>query len=98
MDSVDYIERKVEKEMLREIQRGKSILLLGPRQTGKTTLLNRLSKDLFVTFLLPGVRQKYEREPESFVREVLALLESKKKLLIVLDEIQKVPQIFDSIQ
>ena len=98
MDSMDYIERVIEKEMLREIQRGKSILLLGPRQTGKTTLLNRLSKDLFVTFLLPGVRQKYEREPESFVREVLALLESKKKLLIVLDEIQKVPQIFDSIQ
>lgn len=34
-----YISRLIDKNIEQALRRGKSILLLGPRQTGKTTLI-----------------------------------------------------------
>lgn len=38
------IKRLLEKSILDKLYKGKAILLMGPRQTGKTTLLNALFK------------------------------------------------------
>jgi len=82
------------------LNRGKSVLLLGPRQTGKSTLIKKFTFDLVLSFLLPATRQRYEKEPDLLQGEVEALATGKKKgkVFVCLDEVQKVPAIMDVVQ
>ena len=97
---MNYIERRQEIELNAALDRGKSVLLLGARQTGKTTLLNRLQADLVVSFLRPDVRQRYEEAPAALVREIDEVRKRTKSRLplVLLDEIQKVPKMMDVVQ
>jgi uncharacterized protein len=72
MESMEYVPRALEPELRRQLGRRKSVLLLGPRQTGKTTLLARFPADLRVTFDLPDVRLRYERAPGQLLGEIAA--------------------------
>jgi uncharacterized protein len=72
------LSRAIEPVLNRHLARGKSILLLGARQTGKTTLLSRLEPDLSLSLVEPRERQRYEKDPSLFGAEVRAL--GKKKL------------------
>lgn len=93
------IERKITTRILSALKREKSILLLGPRQTGKTTLLRELPSDLTLSLILSRVRLRYEKDPGILVDEVKPLLEAKgSKPLIIIDEVQKVPELMDNIQ
>lgn len=49
----DMLARSLEEKLTRILKRGKSVLLLGPRQTGKTTLINQYKADLEITLLTP---------------------------------------------
>lgn len=100
IECMDYIERKQESEIRGALARGKSVLLLGARQTGKTTLLNRVRADLTISFLRPDVRQLYEESPAMLVREIDEFRKETKSRppLVLLDEIQKVPMIMDVVQ
>jgi uncharacterized protein len=80
------------------IQRGQNILLLGPRQTGKSTLIRQFPADLFLNFLLPSERLRFEKAPELLLREIAALPERDTRPLIILDEVQKVPSLMDVVQ
>ena len=83
----------------KNLDRGKSILLLGPRQVGKSTLLTGLDTDLTISLARPIVRQKYEQDIESFSQEIEALKENLgRKPLVVIDEVQKVPELMDATQ
>jgi len=53
---MNYIVRDIEQRLQAVLKRNKSVLLLGPRQTGKTTLLNQLDCDLMVSFIRPDTR------------------------------------------
>ncbi len=92
------IARQMERQVNAALKRGKSVLLLGPRQTGKTTLVREIPADRTLSLLIPGLRQNYERDPHFFFREMEALAERKKKPIVVIDEIQKVPALMDAIQ
>jgi len=100
MEPVDYIPRALEPELRRQLSRRKSVLLLGPRQTGKTTLLSRFPADLRVELLLPEVRQRYERNPGQLLGEIAALPRKGRRPppLVVLDEVQRVPALLDVAQ
>ena len=100
MDGMDYIPRAVEALLGRQLDRGKSVLLLGPRQTGKTTLLSRYPAQLVVSFVRPDVRLRYERTPGQLVGEIEALAPPRRgrRPLVVLDEIQRVPALLDAVQ
>ncbi|MFZ5822023.1 MAG: ATP-binding protein [Chloroflexota bacterium] len=78
---------------------GKSFLLLGPRQVGKTTLLVESLKDahpLLSYFLQdPATRIELERDPQKLVREVRAV---PGQVTVFVDEAQKIPFIFDTAQ
>ena len=63
------IARALEAVLARPLSRT-SVLLLGPRQTGKTTLLHRVAPDLTVGLAAPSVRQRYERDPGALAGEV----------------------------
>jgi len=94
-----YIKRTVESTILKALARNKSVLLLGARQTGKTTLLSHFKGDLSLSFVRPKERQRYEKQPELLAGEIEALAQSKKRsLLVLLDEIQRVPQLLDVVQ
>ena len=96
---MDYLSRRLEQKLNEALMRQKSVLLLGPRQTGKTTLLKRLPLDLSITLAQPAVRQRYERNPGNLTGEIEALARSMgRRPLVVLDEVQKVPDLLDAAQ
>lgn len=93
-----HIPRLLEAHIARHLARGKSVLLLGPRQTGKTTLLASLEADLAVSLASPAVRQRYERDPSVLADEIGALPGSTGRRalpLVTIDEVQKVPALMD---
>jgi len=95
-----YFRRQIEGELKRHLARGKSILLLGPRQTGKTTLVGALDAALRISLVSPGERQRYERDPSVLLEEIRALRSSRgeRRPLVVVDEVQKVPALMDAGQ
>ena len=94
-----YIKRSLEKVIAHTLDRKKSILLFGARQTGKTTLFRRFSADLSISFAHPGTRLRYEKNPELLIGEIEALAQSMlNKPLVFIDEVQKIPTILDAIQ
>lgn len=96
---MEYIQRLQEARIRRALRRDKSVLLLGARQTGKTTLLKRLQGDLSVSLVRPDVRQRYEKNPALLAGEVEALPGKRHaRPLVLLDEIQKVPVLLDVAQ
>ena len=95
-----YIPRLIEHSIQKALQRNKSVLLLGARQTGKTTLINNLKGDLYISFIRPEIRQRYEKHPSLLGGEIEALGSKGKgsRPLVLLDEVQKVPAILDIVQ
>jgi len=95
-----YIPRSQEKIIFESIQRNKSVLLLGARQTGKTTLIGRIEYDLAISLVRPDVRQRYEKEPGLLTGEIEAIAEKKRtgRPLVLLDEIQKAPELLNVAQ
>ncbi len=85
-----------------KIAKKDSFLLLGPRQTGKTTLLKEifekhLGPKLNYFFQLPSQRIRIEGDPEILIKEVRAIKKNT-PVLVWIDEIQKVPAVFDVLQ
>ena len=95
-----YIPRLQEKNILEAIKRNRSVLLLGARQTGKTTMINRLKHELAISLVRPDIRQRYEKEPQLLAGEIEVLAETAKpaRPLVLLDEIQKAPELLDVAQ
>jgi predicted AAA+ superfamily ATPase len=95
-----YIQRIAENKILAILKRGKSVLLLGPRQTGKTTLINRIPASKRFTLARPRDRLRYEKAPYALTDEIEQLAEKTKqeKPLVIIDEIQKVPILMDAVQ
>lgn len=97
---MSYENRLIEAKLNSELKRGKSILLLGPRQTGKTTLVKKaIDVDLKYNFADITQRLRYEKSPEVFVAELKdKIAKYRKQPLIFIDEIQKIPIIMDAVQ
>ena len=100
MERMGTIPRRVEGRIRQALERQKSVLLLGPRQTGKTTLVEPLRPDLLLNFLQPQVRQRYERAPQLLGAEVEALSERTpgRRPVVALDEVQRVPELVNVVQ
>lgn len=73
----------------------KSILLLGARQVGKSTLLRTLEPDLFINLADEEQFLRYSKDPGRLKREVMAL---SKDALIIIDEVQRTPSLLNSVQ
>jgi predicted AAA+ superfamily ATPase len=73
----------------------KHVLLLGARQVGKSTLTRGLSPDLVVNLADERLFLGYAKDPGRLRRELAALA---KPSLVVLDEIQRLPGLLNSVQ
>jgi predicted AAA+ superfamily ATPase len=69
--------------------------LFGPRMTGKTTLLRKIKTENYFDMLDPDLELQYRSQPKLFWEQVSIL---KKGATIIIDEIQKVPQLLNYIQ
>ncbi|MBI4352674.1 MAG: ATP-binding protein [Candidatus Omnitrophica bacterium] len=78
---------------------GKSTFLWGPRKTGKTTYLkNRFPHSLSYDFLKTDLFFEFLKNPARLREELSAKSQSELKDPIILDEVQKVPQLLDEVQ
>lgn len=91
--------RYLEKSLKELVSKGYSCLLLGPRQTGKTTLIEKIINDVEnkKRYYLqdPSVKIALEREPGKIIRDVEAI---EGNPYVFIDEAQKVPKLFDAAQ
>jgi len=72
-----------------------SFFLFGPRGTGKSTLVRRYFKDaIYLDLLDPEVFRTYSANPERLRERLLA---SGKGTTVIIDEIQKIPQLLDLV-
>jgi uncharacterized protein len=90
------VKRILELQIEEVLRQNKSILLLGPRQIGKSTLLSQFKSGLSLNFSKTSERLRYEKSTDLLSEEISGL--SKKKPLVFIDEIQKVPALLDDIQ
>lgn len=87
------IERRLKQLILSRLFRGKAIVVTGPRQVGKTTLLQMLMKEtdrktLYWNCDEPDIRQKLTNPTSTQIKSETATAE-----LILIDEAQRVPNI-----
>lgn len=74
-----------------------SLFLFGPRQVGKTYLIKHtLSPDIFIDLLKHSEFLRYAKDVSLLSAEVKAL--NKDKGLIVIDEIQRCPELLNEVQ
>jgi len=80
------------------LPKGKSCFLWGPRQTGKTTYLKRrFPESVYYDFLKRDLHIEFLKEPNRLRGEIAALPEGRLESPIILDEIQKIPELLDEI-
>lgn len=87
-----YIHREIEKIIVKAVNQFPAVVLTGPRQSGKSTMLKQLFSDQYkyVTFDDPLNRERALSDPKFF----LGSLGEK----VILDEIQYVPQLLSYVK
>lgn len=82
--------RYVQKQLLTLLAQFPAVVLLGPRQTGKTTLalaeMARRGDAIYLDLELPSAQRQLD-DPESF-------LLAQRNRLVILDEVQRLPELF----
>lgn len=87
-----FLKRDIEKTLKRYAE-FPVVAILGPRQSGKTTLAkNHFKKHVFLSFEDPSTREFAITDPRGFLKEY------ENKHGLILDEFQYVPQILSYIQ
>ena len=90
--NIRYISRAIEPILKKAIAEFPAIVLTGPRQSGKTTLLKHLFMDeyRYVSLELPDVRTASMEDPRSFLEQY--------KPPVIMDEIQYAPGLLPYIK
>src|SRR5437870_3448894 len=85
------INRLLSKSILKLSRQFPIVSVMGPRQSGKTTLVKNLfPKADYVSFEDPDTRALAESDPRGFLND--------RSRLLIIDEVQRVPHIFSYIQ
>lgn len=94
------IERWIENSLRQHLAKPFVHIVFGARQTGKTTLLNALlpSPSLAYNLADPGERTRLLANPSTFRQECEALPKRETAHVILVDDAQLVPQVFDAVQ
>lgn len=94
---MDLIRRHITSSLIRRLKDESVVVLTGARQTGKTTLCERLiPPELDCSFRYLSFDDPDERL--RFQRSAISILEGLDEPLVILDEVQKVPVLFDPLK
>src|SRR5438093_13164401 len=86
-----------ERLLARPLRSGRnSVLVLGPRQVGKSTLLASLEPDLTINLASPATFRDYVARPEQLEAELRGARAEVRT--VFLDEVQRVPALLDVVQ
>ena len=93
-----YFHRYIEDDILKSLKNNKIVILLGARQTGKSTLLNKILPldTIKINFQDIQKRQEFSQNP-LLLRQILSA-RSENQLTVFIDEVQKIPQILEEVQ
>ena len=82
------------------LPKDKSFFLFGPRQSGKTTLINATFKDYTfkVNLLLSATYFRYAKDPSLLSKEILEAYSTGQITHVFIDEIQRVPELLNEVQ
>lgn len=75
----------------------KSILLLGPRQTGKSTLISTLNPSLSINLAQETTYLDFAKNPAELEQRISALNASQ-PVTVFIDEVQRLPSLLNTIQ
>lgn len=89
MLNLHMIKRRLESQIIEALKRSPSVALLGPRQVGKTTIALNISETTPSVYLDLENRRDLQK-----VQDIEAFHIENKDKLIVLDEVQRLPEIF----
>jgi predicted AAA+ superfamily ATPase len=87
------IKRRLEAKMKDALQRSPSVALLGPRQVGKTTLALNIAENTPSIYLDLESRLDIQK-----VRDMEAFHADNRDKLIILDEVQRLPEVFVTLR
>ena len=92
-DSMGYIDRSVEESISSRLFSGKAIIVYGPRQSGKTTMIEHIvapyaDETVWLNGDSPDIRELLEAVTVTRWRGILG-----KKRVVVIDEAQRIPNI-----
>ncbi|MFN8944024.1 MAG: ATP-binding protein [Pseudobdellovibrionaceae bacterium] len=88
--------RKIQKQIEQSLGNKKSVLLLGPRQTGKSTLIQQIGVDHEFNLSNQSVFLEFARDPLYLEQSLKAILP--KCGLVFIDEVQRVSSVLNTIQ
>ncbi len=88
---VDKISRHIKPQLEKWFYQGKALLLIGPRQVGKTTLLKQIAAEknedaIWLDADLPEIRQQLENPTLATIKATIGNYQ-----LVIIDEIQRLP-------
>jgi predicted AAA+ superfamily ATPase len=76
----------------------KSLFLLGPRQTGKSTYLKaRYPEALYINLLKSSEYQNYLKDPNFIYKNIKYFTETSSSRIVIIDEIQKIPHLLNDV-
>ena len=83
------IKRRLEAKIREALKRSPSVALMGPRQVGKTTIALNLAETM------PSVYLDLESSLDlQKVRDIVNFHDANQDKLIILDEVQRLPEVF----
>ena len=86
-----YIDRHISSKVKEYSKQFPSLIITGPRQVGKTTLLKHINNDIeYLTFDDPILKQHAKEDSNLFLKTY--------DFPIILDEVQYVPELFPYIK
>jgi len=90
---VNIIKRTIQSRLEDKFFKGKVIILYGPRQVGKTTLVKEIQKknlsdSIYFNCDEPDIREKLENKTSTFLKELIG-----DKRIVIIDEAQRVKDI-----
>lgn len=94
---MNYLQRSITNVLMSRIDNEQVVVITGARQTGKTTLCEYLLPRLlnlpftYISFDDPDERLRFQHS-------AITILESLEPPLIILDEVQKIPSLFDPLK